>query len=269
MRKILSLFVVGLMISLVSIIDSVAEEDLCKILIEKAAGNSFISAEFLEDVTNSTIPGISTKGVYVSDIEDFEEKVSTYPQGNKEQIDQEADKNVNFIPASLADFAPIGVAKAAPAEDSLPINVEGMSFHEGKNWKSQMIIFPATYDVSQYSFLKIGVDTGYKKVNFKVQLFDDKTGAGMNQGLSSMYSLKGEGEVYIPLADFEKDYTDLKEVEGSAIHYGESAFGLPLNDANDGIITIESMDFTKKKKGPLQKIADFFGGIIDTIKGFF
>ena len=284
MRKILSLLLVGAMVSLVSIMNSVAEEDLCKILIEKAAGNSSISAKFLKNVANSTIPGTSIKGVYAPDVEDFEERVNTYPQENKgEEIAQEADKNVNFIPAvSLADFAPIVVAEATSTEEPiLPLNVGEMSFHEGKDWKSQMMmplsslkIISDPYqrvsgyaNLSSFSSLKVVADTGYKKVNFKVQLFDEKTGPGMNQGLSSAYSLKGEGKVYIPLSEF--DDIDLNEIHGLAIHYGETAFGLSLNDANDGIITIESMDFTKKKKGGWQKIADFFGGIIDTIKGFF
>jgi len=280
--KMLSLLVAGIIFSLANTMDSVAEEDLRRILIEKAAGNSSISAEFLGDISNSTIPGTSTKGVYAPDVEDFEEKVGTYLQGNKEEeIAHETDKNINLIPTlSLANIAPVAVAKAASTEEPiLPLNVEEMSFHEGKDWKSQMMplsslkILDGSYqrvsghaNLSTFSFLKVVADPGYKEVNFKVQLFDEKTGPGMNQGLSSAHSLKGKGEVYIALSEF--DDIDLDKIEGLAIHYGETAFGLPLNDANDGIIIIESMEFTKKK-GTLQKIADFFGGIIDRIKQLF
>ena len=157
----------------------------------------------------------------------------------------------------------LAVAKAT--EDSLSINTQGMSYYEGENWKSQMKIFPATYDISDYSYLKIKTDTGLdKKVNFKLQLFDEKTGSGMNQGLSSIHSLKGESEVYIPLSEFND--VDLNGIHSLTIHYGKTAFDLPLNPTNDGIIAIESMEFTKTKD-MWHQIGDFIVEIIDLIFG--
>lgn len=220
----------------------------------------FVTASAKSDSSNS--PNVIL-------VEDFEGGIVENTQREEKENIQEIDENAAFIPiAFLADIAPIVVAKAA---DSLPpTDISGFSFHEGVNWKSQGKIFDRACDVSDYSFLKIRVFGTFevdktKEINFKVQLLDEKITPGVGRGLSHAYSIKGEDEVYIPLTVFEQD-VDLKKVDGIVIHYGEEVFNSPLNPANDGIISVEGIEFTKKKKF-LQRLKDLplIGYFIDLL----